>query len=67
MFFQSWSDFLNMGGYGFYVWLSYGVSLAAIVGLIVQSYQGKKTILAEVKRELAREQRLQANKTRGGL
>ncbi|MDG2916338.1 heme exporter protein CcmD [Bisgaard Taxon 10/6] len=67
MFFQSWSDFLNMGGYGFYVWLSYGVSLAAIVGLIVQSYRGKKTILAEVKRELAREQRLQANKTRGGL
>ncbi|MDG2953736.1 heme exporter protein CcmD [Bisgaard Taxon 10/6] len=67
MFFQSWSDFFNMGGYGFYVWLSYGVSLAAIVGLIVQSYRGKKTILAEVKRELAREQRLQANKTRGGL
>ena len=67
MFFQSWSDFLNMGGYGFYVWLSYGVSLAAIVGLIVQSYRGKKTILAEVRRELAREQRLQANKTRGGL
>ncbi|MDG2917722.1 heme exporter protein CcmD [Bisgaard Taxon 10/6] len=67
MFFQSWSDFLNMGGYGFYVWLSYGVSLAAIVGLIVQSYRGKKTIFAEVKRELAREQRLQANKTRGGL
>ncbi|MDG2956229.1 heme exporter protein CcmD [Bisgaard Taxon 10/6] len=67
MFFQSWSDFLNMGGYGFYVWLSYGVSLAAIVGLIVQSYRGKKNILAEVKRELAREQRLQANKTRGGL
>ncbi|MDG2961004.1 heme exporter protein CcmD [Bisgaard Taxon 10/6] len=67
MFFQSWSDFFNMGGYGFYVWLSYGVSMAAIVGLIVQSYRGKKTILAEVKRELAREQRLQANKTRGGL
>lgn len=27
MFFQSWSDFINMGGYGFYVWLSYALAL----------------------------------------
>ncbi|ABR74216.1 heme exporter protein CcmD [Actinobacillus succinogenes] len=67
MFFQSWSDFFNMGGYGFYVWLSYGISLAAIIGLIVYSYKGKHSILAEVKREQVREQRLQANKSRGGL
>ena len=31
MFFQSWSDFINMGGYGFYVWLSYGISLVAMI------------------------------------
>lgn len=66
MFFQSWSDFFYMGGYGFYVWLSYGVSLTAIVGLIIQSYRDKNTILAEVKREQTREQRW-VNKARGGL
>lgn len=28
------SDFLYQGGYGFYVWSSYGVSAVAIVALI---------------------------------
>ena len=65
MFFETWQDFLDMGGYGFYVWLSYGISFAAIVLLVIQSYRGKKTILAEVRREIAREQRLQANKGSG--
>ena len=65
MFFETWQDFLDMGGYGFYVWLSYGISFAAILLLVIQSYRGKKTILAEVRREIAREQRLQANKGSG--
>ena len=37
MFFQSWSDLLNMGGYGFYVWLSYGLSVLLIMALVIQS------------------------------
>jgi len=67
MFFQSWSDFLNMGGYGFYVWLSYGVSFLAILVLILNSYKGKNTILRDVKREQAREARLKSAKTGSGL
>lgn len=59
MFFQSWSDFLNMGGYGFYVWLSYGISLAAIIALIAQSVRQRKTVLRSVLREQQREARLQ--------
>lgn len=58
MFFQSWSDFFAMGGHGFYVWLSYGISMLAILLLAVQSYREKQGIFAEVRRELAREQRL---------
>ena len=27
----SWSDFLHMGGYGFYVWGSYAVTFAALL------------------------------------
>ncbi|WP_288061297.1 heme exporter protein CcmD [Rodentibacter caecimuris] len=63
MFFQTWSDFFDMGGYGFYVWLSYGISLVAIVALIIQSLKQRKTILKNVLRETQREMRLQqANK-----
>lgn len=65
MFFQSWSDFINMGGYGFYVWLSYGLSLLAIVMLIVQSLSGKSAVLKSIKREQQREARLQQMKQKG--
>ena len=62
MFFQSWSDFINMGGYGFYVWLSYGISLVAMIILAIQSVKGRKAVLKEVLREQQREARLnQAN------
>ena len=63
MFFQSWSDFINMGGYGFYVWLSYGISLVAMIILAIQSVKVRKAVLKEVLREQQREARLnKANK-----
>ena len=63
MFFQSWSDFINMGGYGFYVWLSYGISFVAMIILAIQSVKGRKIVLKEVLREQQREARLnQTNK-----
>ncbi|EXI62368.1 hypothetical protein MHD_08550 [Mannheimia granulomatis] len=55
--FESISDFFAMGGYGFYVWLSYGVSFIAMGGLICLSRREYKAILAQVKKELAREER----------
>ena len=63
MFFQSWSDFINMGGYGFYVWLSYGISFVAMIILAILSVKGRKAVLKEVLREQQREARLnQTNK-----
>lgn len=63
MFFQTWSDFFSMGGYGFYVWLSYGISFIAIVALIIQSIKQRKSVLRNVQREAQREARLkQVNK-----
>ena len=67
MFFESWQDFLQMGGYGFYVWLSYGISFAAIVVLAIQSYRDKNAVLREVRREQAREQRVQNKQRKEGL
>lgn len=65
MFFQTWNDFFNMGGYGFYVWLSYGISLVAIVALIVQTIKQHKTVLQSVLREAQREVRLQKADNKG--
>lgn len=65
MFFQSSSDLIHMGGYGFYVWLSYGLSFIAIVALIIQSLMGKSAVLKSVKREQQRESRLQQVQQKG--
>ncbi|WP_293731047.1 heme exporter protein CcmD [uncultured Actinobacillus sp.] len=67
MFFQSWRDFWDMGGYGFYVWLSYAISFMVILGLIVLSYKGKKAILRDIQREQVREARLKNMKAGSGL
>lgn len=50
MFFQSWSEFLNMGGYSFYVWLSYGISFVVVMMLIVAKSMLKKILFKEIKR-----------------
>ncbi|SDA15687.1 heme exporter protein D [Nitrosospira sp. Nsp18] len=39
------ANFLDMGGYGFYVWGSYLVSLLCIVGEIVLVFNRKRTLL----------------------
>lgn len=62
MFFQSWSEFFNMGGYGFYVWLSYGISFAAILLLGLDNIRAKNNVLREVKREQQRIERQQSTK-----
>jgi heme exporter protein D len=35
--FETLQDFLNMGGYGFYVWLAYGLTFAVLVTLCIHS------------------------------
>lgn len=52
--FESISAFLAMGGYGFYVWLSYGVTILAMGVLIWLSRREQKAILNQAKKELAR-------------
>lgn len=49
MHWNSWSEFLHMGGYAFYVWGSYGVTAALIVGeiLLLRSHRQKSLTLAK--------------------
>ncbi|MBL4911407.1 MAG: heme exporter protein CcmD [Alteromonadaceae bacterium] len=58
MQFNSFAEFLNMGGYAFYVWLSYGVSAALIVYLLFASVRRNKTVLEQIAIRQKREQRL---------
>ncbi|MCO6433505.1 MAG: heme exporter protein CcmD [Nitrosomonas nitrosa] len=41
---NSWSDFFAMGGYGFYVWGSYIVSVICIVGEIWLILNRRRTL-----------------------
>ncbi|WP_301098579.1 heme exporter protein CcmD [Otariodibacter sp.] len=56
--FESISDFFAMGGYGFYVWLAYGISFFTIAILIWYSKSEPKKLLKNVKKSLQREERL---------
>lgn len=58
MAFSSFSDFLAMGGYGFFVWLSYGISALAIVLYIVFVRAQSKKIITDMYAQQAREARI---------
>ena len=58
MQFDSISAFFNMGGYGFYVWLSYGVSLLMIGLLIFMSCQSHKKVKHKIAQRFNREKKL---------
>lgn len=63
MQFDSLADFFNMGGYAFYVWLSYGVTFGSLGTLIILSLRQKKSILAEVAKKIEREERLKETRS----
>lgn len=56
--FNSISDFFAMGGYGFYVWLAYGITFATVGFLVWQSKREVKQTLELAKKESARENQL---------
>jgi heme exporter protein D len=58
MQFDSISAFLDMGGYGFYVWLSYGVSIIALALLIFSSINSHKKIKQQIAQRIKREAKL---------
>lgn len=62
MYFDSWSAFWDMGGYGFFVWLSFGVTALSMVLMVVESMYAKRSLLVKIALEQARKQRVEANK-----
>jgi len=44
------SEFFHAGGYGFYIWGSYGAALLLMVGEIIVAKQQHRTILKRLSR-----------------
>ena len=43
MHWSSWSEFFHMGGYGLYVWGSYGVTLLLLGGEVISLWLPRRT------------------------
>ena len=50
----SWDNFLRMGGYGFFVWGSYGMAMAILVVEVWQLKARRHRAVTELQREAAR-------------
>ncbi|TCJ17123.1 heme exporter protein CcmD [Parasulfuritortus cantonensis] len=50
MHWGSWSEFWAMGGYGLYVWGSYGVAFFAVLIEIISLIRGQKHTLQRLRR-----------------
>ncbi|BCS51104.1 heme exporter protein CcmD [Aeromonas jandaei] len=60
MHFASFSDFLAMGGYAFYVWLSFGLTLICLIGIVISTRMKTRSLLGELRSKQAREARRKA-------
>ncbi|BDX07707.1 heme exporter protein CcmD [Planctobacterium marinum] len=60
MQFSSFAEFFAMGGYGFYVWLAFGVSFLALFGLLWASRWQEKHLFQVADKELKRVARVKA-------
>lgn len=58
--FSSFSAFLSMGGYAFYVWLSVVVAVAAFGLLTLQALWRRRALFNDVRRQQSRERRIAA-------
>lgn len=58
MVFNSFAEFLNMGGYAFYVWLSYGFTAVLLIVLTINSVNMETQIIKQIKQRLKREMKL---------
>ena len=60
MHFASFSDFMAMGGYAFYVWLSFGLTALCLVGIVMSTRLKTRNLLGELRNKQAREARRKA-------
>jgi heme exporter protein D len=57
MYFDSFADFIAMGGHGVFVWSAYGISALLIIGNIVLAVRQQGRVHREIARRLRRDHR----------
>ncbi|GAA0813857.1 heme exporter protein CcmD [Colwellia sp. D2M02] len=62
MQFTHFSDFISMGGYGFYVWLSFGATALLLTLLVIDSKAGHKRIINHIAQHKRREDKLRKSR-----
>lgn len=60
MQFESWAEFWSMGGYGFFVWLAFGVTFASLIILAIQSFAETGSLKKQIIDTKARKARIAA-------
>ena len=58
MQFDSFSAFFDMGGYGFYVWWSFGICFGLIALLLIESKSRHQKTINNIRSKVLREQKL---------
>ncbi|WP_235972286.1 heme exporter protein CcmD [Spirabiliibacterium falconis] len=58
-FFTTFADFIHMGGYGFYVWLCYGLTALCLAILIIASVSEHKRLLRHIAKYHQRQAQLE--------
>jgi len=53
---MTFSEFLSMGGYGFYVWTSWGIALVTMSFLVIRAITKRRSILKNLNEQATREQ-----------
>jgi len=51
-------EFFHMGGYAFYVWWSYGLTLIVLLANVLAPFRQRRKILADLARRERRERKL---------
>lgn len=64
MHFSSFNDFLQMGGYAFYVWLSYGITFGTMLWIVLSANFTRRKLFRDIKSKVAREERMKQAKKR---
>lgn len=63
IYWNSLADFLAMGGYGFYVWGSFGLTALIMIVEPIIVTRNRKTTIARLKRQLRAEDRAETRNT----
>ncbi len=54
---MSLNEFFHMGGYGFYVWTSYGIALVVLLANMIAPLRQRRKILNDIARTAKRRAR----------